>query len=148
MHEGDHSHQPVLIMAFRGLHANSVWQEITGPSDPQLARRTDPASINALYCHGQDQPLLYSPRLASLVHLGLCLWFGGRIAKNSLSMLVFKCIVLLPKLGHCLLTLFVLVRLSSNTKYKEPFGCFVHIMRVNERQTSLKLIHTIQTGMF
>ncbi|KAF4115819.1 hypothetical protein G5714_003308 [Onychostoma macrolepis] len=85
MHEGEHSHQPVLIMAFRGPHANSVWQEITGPSDPQLARRTDPASINALYRHGQDQPLLYSPRLASLVHLGLCLWFGGRIAKNSLS---------------------------------------------------------------
>ncbi|XP_077069551.1 dynein axonemal assembly factor 8 [Siphateles boraxobius] len=75
--------QPVLIMAFRGPHANSVWQEITGPSDPQLARRTDPASINALYHHSQDQPLLYSPRLANLVHLGLCLWFGGRIAKNT-----------------------------------------------------------------
>ncbi|XP_059415123.1 dynein axonemal assembly factor 8 [Carassius carassius] len=85
MHEGEHSHQPVLIMAFRGPHANSVWQEITGPSDSQLARRTDPASINALYGHIQDQLLLYSPRLASLVHLGLCLWFGGRIAKNSLS---------------------------------------------------------------
>ncbi|XP_026068002.1 uncharacterized protein LOC113049670 [Carassius auratus] len=85
MHEGEHSHQPVLIMAFRGPHANSVWQEITGPSDSQLARRTDPASINALYGHSQDQLLLYSPRLASLVHLGLCLWFGGRIAKNSLS---------------------------------------------------------------
>ncbi|KAK7174436.1 hypothetical protein R3I93_001602 [Phoxinus phoxinus] len=75
--------QPVLTMAFRGPHANSVWQEITGPSDPQLARRTDPASINALYHHSQDQPLLYSPRLANLVHLGLCLWFGGRIAKNT-----------------------------------------------------------------
>ncbi|XP_043089942.1 dynein axonemal assembly factor 8 isoform X2 [Puntigrus tetrazona] len=85
MHEGECSHQPVLIMAFRGPHANSVWQEITGPSDPQLARRTDPASINALYHHSQDQPLLYSPRLASLVHLGLCLWFGGRIAENFLS---------------------------------------------------------------
>ncbi|XP_039543634.1 uncharacterized protein LOC120490257 [Pimephales promelas] len=75
--------QPVLIMAFRGPHANSVWQEITGPSDPQLARRTHPASINALYHHSQDQSLLYSPRLANLVHLGLCLWFGGRIAKNT-----------------------------------------------------------------
>ncbi|XP_067276699.1 dynein axonemal assembly factor 8 isoform X2 [Pseudorasbora parva] len=79
--------EPVLIMAFRGPHANSVWQEITGPSDPQLARRTDPASINALYHHSQDEPLLYSPRLASLVHLGLCLWFGGRIAKNTQSMI-------------------------------------------------------------
>ncbi|XP_048049656.1 dynein axonemal assembly factor 8 isoform X2 [Megalobrama amblycephala] len=78
--------EPVLTVAFRGPHANSVWQEITGPSDPQLARRTDPASINALYHHSQDQILLYSPRLASLVHLGLCLWFGGRIAKNTLSM--------------------------------------------------------------
>lgn len=80
--------QPVLTVAFRGPHANSVWQEIAGPSDAQLARRTDPASINALYHHSQDQTLLYSPRLASLVHLGLCLWFGGRIAKNTLSMLV------------------------------------------------------------
>ncbi|KAI2666071.1 Dynein axonemal assembly factor 8 [Labeo rohita] len=85
MHERGRSYQPVLIIAFRGPHANSVWQEITGPSDPQLARRTDPASINALYGHSQDQLLLYSPRLASLVHLGLCLWFGGRIAKNTLS---------------------------------------------------------------
>ncbi|KAL1278533.1 hypothetical protein QQF64_025206, partial [Cirrhinus molitorella] len=84
-HEGEHSHQPVLVMAFRGPCANSVWQEITGPSDPQLARRTDPASINALYRQSQDQPLIYSPRLASLVHLGLCLWFGGRIAKNTQS---------------------------------------------------------------
>ncbi|XP_073686478.1 dynein axonemal assembly factor 8 [Garra rufa] len=87
MHEGEHSHQPMLIMAFRGPHANSVWQEITGPSDPQLARRTDPASINALYRHSQDQPLIYSPRLASLVHLGLCLLFGGRIEKNTMSMI-------------------------------------------------------------
>ncbi|XP_056308794.1 dynein axonemal assembly factor 8 [Danio aesculapii] len=61
----EHTHQPVLIMAFRGPYANSVWQEITGPSDFQLARRTDPASINALYLDSQDQPLLYSPRLAN-----------------------------------------------------------------------------------
>lgn len=83
MHGGEHTHQPVLIMAFRGPYANSVWQEITGPSDLQLARRTDPASINALYLCSQE---LYSPRLANRVHLGLCLFFGGRIAENTASM--------------------------------------------------------------
>ncbi|XP_073801052.1 dynein axonemal assembly factor 8 isoform X1 [Danio rerio] len=87
MHGEEHTHQPMLIMAFRGPYANSVWQEITGPSDFQLARRTDPASINALYLHSQDPPLLYSPRLANRVHLGLCLFFGGRTAENAVSMI-------------------------------------------------------------
>nr|XP_055045650.1 dynein axonemal assembly factor 8 isoform X3 [Misgurnus anguillicaudatus] len=85
MHEGDRPHMPVLALSLRGPHAKSQWREIAGPADPKLARKTDPASINALYCHSRDQPLLYSPQLLSLVHLGLCLWFGGRIANNNLA---------------------------------------------------------------
>ncbi|XP_073670135.1 dynein axonemal assembly factor 8 [Paramisgurnus dabryanus] len=85
MHGGDHSHMPVLTLTLRGPHAKSQWREIAGPPDPKLARKTDPACINALYCHSRDQPLLYSPQLLSLVHLGLCLWFGGRMANNNLA---------------------------------------------------------------
>lgn len=75
--------QPLLAMAIRGPYARALWQEITGPSDPMLARRTDPASINALHCHSRERTLFHSPRLASLVHLGLCVWFGGRLPNND-----------------------------------------------------------------
>ncbi|XP_026786019.3 dynein axonemal assembly factor 8 isoform X3 [Pangasianodon hypophthalmus] len=77
------SEQPLLAMAIRGPRARAVWQEITGPSDPMLARKTDPASINALHCHCQERTLFHSPRLDSLVHLGLCVWFGGRLPNND-----------------------------------------------------------------
>ncbi|KAG7316913.1 hypothetical protein KOW79_019211 [Hemibagrus wyckioides] len=80
------SQQPVLIMAIRGPYARSVWQEITGPSDPMLARKTDPASVNALHCPCPESALFHSPRLASLVHSGLCVWFGGRLPNNDPGM--------------------------------------------------------------
>lgn len=75
--------QPLLAMAIRGPYARALWQEIAGPSDPMLARRTDPASINALHCHSRERTLFHSPCLASLVHLGLCVWFGGRLPNND-----------------------------------------------------------------
>ncbi|XP_036421409.1 uncharacterized protein LOC118804902 [Colossoma macropomum] len=83
-HGWEYSHQPVLALAIRGTYASSIWQEITGPSDPHLAQKTDPVSVSALYCHDQDQPLLLYPRMASRVHLGLSVWFGGRVPKTGL----------------------------------------------------------------
>lgn len=75
------SQQPLLAMAIRGPYAQAVWQEITGPSDPMLVRKTDPASINTLHC--QEHTQFHSPRLASLLHLSLCVWFGGRPTNND-----------------------------------------------------------------
>ncbi|KAK3532728.1 hypothetical protein QTP86_028097, partial [Hemibagrus guttatus] len=80
------SQQPLLIMAIRGPYARAVWQEITGPSDPMLARKADPASINALHCPCPESALFHSPRLASLIHFGLCVWFGGRLPNNDPGM--------------------------------------------------------------
>ncbi|KAF7691042.1 hypothetical protein HF521_011339 [Silurus meridionalis] len=77
------SEEPLLAMAIHGPNARAVWQNITGSSDPMLARKTDPASINALHCHCQEHTLFYSPNLASLVHFGLSVWFGGRLPSND-----------------------------------------------------------------
>ncbi|MGH0165376.1 UNVERIFIED_CONTAM: hypothetical protein FKN15_048735 [Acipenser sinensis] len=75
--------QPVLALALRGPRAGSVWRDITGPSDSQLATLTDPNSINAMYGAGRDRPLLYSPRLDSRVQWELCVWFGGRVPEDG-----------------------------------------------------------------
>ncbi|XP_075623566.1 dynein axonemal assembly factor 8 [Balearica regulorum gibbericeps] len=71
---------PVLALGVRGPKAHSTLQNITGPSDPQLASVTDCTSINAIYCRSQAEPLVYLPHLDSRVHRELCLWFGGRAA--------------------------------------------------------------------
>uniref|UniRef100_W5M771 Nucleoside diphosphate kinase-like domain-containing protein n=1 Tax=Lepisosteus oculatus TaxID=7918 RepID=W5M771_LEPOC len=71
--------KPVLALAFRGPRAAAVWLDITGPSDPRLASLTDPNSINATHCSSSDRPLFYTPRLASRIQWGLCIWFGGRV---------------------------------------------------------------------
>ncbi|MBN3320104.1 NDK7 kinase, partial [Atractosteus spatula] len=71
--------KPVLALAFRGPRAAAVWLDVTGPSDPQLASLTDPNSINATHCSSSDRPLFYTPRLASRIQWGLCIWFGGRV---------------------------------------------------------------------
>ncbi|XP_066545119.1 dynein axonemal assembly factor 8 isoform X2 [Amia ocellicauda] len=74
---------PVLALAFRGPRASCVWQDLTGPLDPELARVTDPNSINALHCHSRDLPLFYSPRPAVRIQRELCVWFGGRAPKEG-----------------------------------------------------------------
>ncbi|XP_014791709.1 PREDICTED: uncharacterized protein C16orf71 homolog [Calidris pugnax] len=71
---------PVLALGVRGPKARSTLQNVMGPSDPQLASVTDCASINAIYCRSQEEPLLYLPHLETRVHRELCLWFGGRAA--------------------------------------------------------------------
>ncbi|XP_067912833.1 dynein axonemal assembly factor 8 isoform X2 [Heterodontus francisci] len=76
--------RPVLAFALRGLNAGTLWMDIVGPSDPQLASVTDQHSINALYCKHRDEPLLYFPHQESRVHWELCVWFGGRIPENGI----------------------------------------------------------------
>ncbi|XP_074867038.1 dynein axonemal assembly factor 8 isoform X2 [Carettochelys insculpta] len=69
---------PVLALGVRGPKARTTLQDIIGPSDPQLASVTDCASINAIYCRSQAEPLAYLPHSDSHVLRELCLLFGGR----------------------------------------------------------------------
>ncbi|XP_048465464.1 dynein axonemal assembly factor 8 isoform X2 [Rhincodon typus] len=80
----DANPRPVLALALRGMNAGSLWMDIVGPSDPQLASVTDQHSINALYCKHRDEPLLYSPHQKSRIHWELCVWFGGRVPENGI----------------------------------------------------------------
>ncbi|XP_063790850.1 dynein axonemal assembly factor 8-like isoform X3 [Pseudophryne corroboree] len=80
---GDANNPPVLILVLRGHHASEIWGNISGPSDPQLARLTDPNSINALYGHTREDTLLYYPRTSGRIWRDLSLWFGGRIPSNG-----------------------------------------------------------------
>ncbi|XP_056389962.1 dynein axonemal assembly factor 8-like [Hyla sarda] len=81
---GDGKTLPVLAMALRGYHAGKTWESISGPCDPQLARRTDQNSLSALYGLTRDSPLLHYSRTSSNILRDLSLWFGGRISSSGI----------------------------------------------------------------
>ncbi|XP_072125360.1 dynein axonemal assembly factor 8 isoform X1 [Mobula birostris] len=82
--DGNTTPRSVLALALRGVNAGTLWTDIVGPSDPQLAIVTDRHSINALYCKHRDEPLLYSPHQESRIQWELCVWFGGRVPENGI----------------------------------------------------------------
>ena len=68
----------VMALAFRGPNANSVLGDITGPTDPTLAKITDPKSISAIY-GSSSLPLPISGAHGRLwAERELAKWFGGR----------------------------------------------------------------------
>ncbi|XP_033096737.1 uncharacterized protein LOC117101002 isoform X3 [Anneissia japonica] len=75
---------PILVFALRGANARRNWLNIVGPSDPQIARRTDPTSLVALF-GGDDRSEvgIYCPRNQDRVNYELALWFGGRVPNNG-----------------------------------------------------------------
>jgi hypothetical protein len=74
----------VLALCIRGTAARSLWLDAVGPSDPALARRTDPNSLCALYGgESRDECLLFCPRTAARVHTELARWFGGRVPPGN-----------------------------------------------------------------
>ncbi|OWF38942.1 uncharacterized protein LOC110465662 [Mizuhopecten yessoensis] len=71
---------PVLAVSIRGTFGRTIWLDAVGPSDPSLARRTDPNSLCALYGgSSRDESLLFCPRNQTRVHIELTRWFGGRV---------------------------------------------------------------------
>ncbi|XP_059834817.1 dynein axonemal assembly factor 8 [Hypanus sabinus] len=82
--DGNTTPRSVLALALRGVNAGTLWTDIVGPSDPQLAIVTDRHSINARYCKHRDEPLLYSPHQESRIQWELCVWFGGRVPENGI----------------------------------------------------------------
>ncbi|KAK2148746.1 hypothetical protein LSH36_485g02057 [Paralvinella palmiformis] len=74
----------LLALAIRGTYARDIWLEAVGPSDPILARRTDPNSLCALYGgESRDECLLFCPRNPDRIHSELCRWFGGRVPPSG-----------------------------------------------------------------
>lgn len=75
---------PVLALGLRGTFARAIWLDAVGPTDPALARRTDPNSLCALYGGAsRDECLLFSPRNPSRVHSELTRWFAGRVPSGG-----------------------------------------------------------------
>lgn len=75
---------PIVSLAIRGTYARDIWLEAVGPSDPILARRTDPNSLCALYGgESRDECLLFCPRNPDRIHSELCRWFGGRVPPSG-----------------------------------------------------------------
>ena len=75
---------PILAMAVRGTFARTIWLDAIGPSDPALARITDPTSLCALYGgQSREECLLFAPRSPMRVMAELCRWFGGRVPANG-----------------------------------------------------------------
>lgn len=74
----------VLALCIRGTAARSLWLDAVGPSDPILARRTDPNSLCALYGgESRDECLLFCPRTPARVLTELARWFGGRVPPGN-----------------------------------------------------------------
>ncbi|GFO29899.1 nucleoside diphosphate kinase [Plakobranchus ocellatus] len=77
---------PVLALALRGTFARTIWLDAVGPSDPCLARRTDPNSLCAQFGgDSRERALLFCPRNPSRVQSELTRWFGGRVSEGAAS---------------------------------------------------------------
>ncbi|XP_013420923.1 uncharacterized protein LOC106181165 isoform X1 [Lingula anatina] len=75
---------PILAIALRGTFARSIWLDAVGPSDPALARRTDPNSLCALYGgESREECLLFCPRNPARIQTELARWFGGRVPPSG-----------------------------------------------------------------
>ncbi|KAK3752174.1 hypothetical protein RRG08_059735 [Elysia crispata] len=77
---------PVLALALRGTFARTIWLDAVGPSDPCLARRTDPNSLCAQFGgDSRERAMLFCPRNPSRVQSELTRWFGGRVREGAAS---------------------------------------------------------------
>eukprot|EP00057_Strongylocentrotus_purpuratus_P006231 XP_011660705.1 PREDICTED: uncharacterized protein LOC580349 isoform X3 [Strongylocentrotus purpuratus] len=76
---------PVVVLGIRGNLARTRWLDAVGPSDPQLAKRTDPYSLMALYGGtSRDDLTIICPRNPSRINYELSLWFGARGTNDRL----------------------------------------------------------------
>ncbi|XP_002738289.2 dynein axonemal assembly factor 8-like [Saccoglossus kowalevskii] len=74
----------IIALALRGHCARSKWLDAVGPSDPQLARRTDPNSLCAKYGgQSRDESWLFCPRNPARINSELSRWFGGRVPSSG-----------------------------------------------------------------
>ncbi|XP_071807042.1 dynein axonemal assembly factor 8-like [Asterias amurensis] len=75
---------PILAIAVRGAMARTRWLDAVGPTDPQLARRTDPHSLIALFGgKTREEVPIYCPRNPNRISYELALWFGGRVPESG-----------------------------------------------------------------
>ncbi|XP_063960044.1 dynein axonemal assembly factor 8-like isoform X1 [Lytechinus pictus] len=82
---GNESGMPVVVLGIRGNLARTRWLDAVGPSDPQLAKRTDPYSLMALYGGTtRDDLTIICPRNPSRINYELSLWFGARGTNDRL----------------------------------------------------------------
>lgn len=72
---------PALALALRGPRALVLWRSLLGPADPPLARRTDPASLNARFGGAsRDEAVAVTPPSTNGKALADVVWaFGGRV---------------------------------------------------------------------
>ena len=69
-----------LVMAIRGPSASTRWDNAVGPTDPMLARRTDPHSLRAKHGKDKSRNLVRSvPNMARNSLRELQFFFGGRM---------------------------------------------------------------------
>eukprot|EP00930_Biecheleria_cincta_P068202 TRINITY_DN5540_c0_g1_i1.p1 TRINITY_DN5540_c0_g1~~TRINITY_DN5540_c0_g1_i1.p1 ORF type:complete len:1445 (-),score=317.81 TRINITY_DN5540_c0_g1_i1:79-4212(-) len=82
------SGEPVLLLAVRGPQALGLWRSMLGPSDPMLARQTDPDSLNARFGgQSRDEALACAPPASASRALADVAWaFGGRIDATKPSL--------------------------------------------------------------
>jgi len=73
--------EAVLLLAIRGPQALGIWRTMLGPADPQLARQTDPSSLNARFGgHSRNQALAQAPPSSVARAIADVAWaFGGRL---------------------------------------------------------------------
>lgn len=74
----------MLVLAIRGPQASSRWSNLVGPTDPILARQTDPHSLRALFGKGVDKNIVRNvPNIPKNSLRELIFFFGGRMKDES-----------------------------------------------------------------
>ena len=69
----------VLVLALRGPFAVVTWNERAGPTDPTLAKRTDPSSLRARFGRHSGDSLFACAHTKFSAAREVRWWFGGRV---------------------------------------------------------------------
>ena len=83
--------ETVLVLCWYGYNAVEQLHDILGAETPDLARKTDPGSIRAVYGESKDRNCVYTAKLQQRVYKEMCVWFGGRVEPSNPVITLIQC---------------------------------------------------------
>jgi nucleoside diphosphate kinase len=128
--------ESVLVLCWYGYNAIEKLHEILGAETPELAKRTDPESVRALYGESKERNCAYTAKVKQRVYKEICVWFGGRVDPATPSITLLEC----PKVENAFLALSPQTNFKSlmrNVEKLLQFGfCLTNVARLSAESTS------------
>jgi len=80
-----------LVLCWYGYNAIEKLHDVLGAETPELARRTDPGSVRAVFGESKERNCAYTAKLKQRVYKEMCVWFGGRVDPSSPCLTLIEC---------------------------------------------------------